>query len=223
MRLTAVVVVLLLSGCAGTPIDATQPLDRACTVSECFLDRDVRDFEVLDQTTLIVYVGAQRCAFKVEVAGTFCDLSFAPEVFFRSTSPAETQSSRDIFGRPAQGAGLGDLRVCSGDLRIDVDGGPFTENSRTASSPPGSDVTRDRRFGNERTECRLQSVASLTDDQVIELYVAHNKVAPPPPMGTGKIEVGEQKDPAEEGAPARTDGAAPPPSPAPPAGDPTGG
>ena len=54
MRLTAVVVVLLLFGCAGTPIDPTQPLDRACTVSECFLDRDVRDFEVRDPTTLIV-------------------------------------------------------------------------------------------------------------------------------------------------------------------------
>jgi hypothetical protein len=222
MRLTAVVVVLLLSGCAGTPIDATQPLDRACTVSECFLERDVRDFEVLDPTTLIVYVGAQRCAFKVEVVGTFCDLSFAPEVFFRSTSPTETRSGRDILGGPAPGASLGDLRVCSGDLRIDVDGGPFTENPRNPASST-TDVTRTRRFGDERSECRLQSVASLTDDQVIELYVAHNKVAPPPPMGTGQIEVGEQKEEAEEGAPASTEGAAPPPSSAPPAGDPTGG
>jgi hypothetical protein len=221
MRLTAVVVVLLLSGCAGTPIDATQPLDRACTVSECFLERDVRDFEVLDPTTLIVYVGAQRCAFKVEVAGTFCDLSFAPEVFFRSTSPGETQSDRDIFGRTAPGSSLGDLRVCSGDLRIDVDGGPFTESARNPASS-STDVTRTRRFG-ERSECRLQSVASLTDDQVIELYVAHNKVAPPPPMGTGQIEVGEQKDKAEEGAPAGGDGAAPPPDAAPPAGDSPGG
>ena len=228
MRLTAVVLALLVAGCAGTQIDATQPLDRACTVSECFLEREVRDFEVLDPTTMVVYVGAQRCAFKVQVVGAFCDLTFAPEVFFRSTSEAEAPSDRDVFGGSIQGLnrGLGDLRVCSGDLRIGVEGGPFTDNptlprtssSRTPRQP--TDAARDR-FNNERPDCRLQSVASLTDDQVLELYVAHDKIAPPPPMGAGQIEVGKQKD--GEGAGPNGEGAAPAPSP-PPADDPaTGG
>src|SRR5882672_1539063 len=228
MRLTAVVVALLLSGCAGTPTDATQPLDRACSVSECFLQREVRDFEVLDPTTLIVYVGSQRCAFKVQLVGAFCDLTFAPQVFFRSNSAAETPSDRDVFGQSIQGVngGLGDLRICSGDLKIGVDGGPFTDNpnsTRNASTPTPNQPTnaaRDR-FGNERSQCRLLSVSSLTDDQVLELYVAHDKVAPPPPMGAGQIQVGDQKD--EQSAAPNAGGVSPAPTESPPAGGPTGG
>ena len=200
MRLTAVVVALLVSGCAGTQIDATQPVDRACTVSECFLEREVRDFEVLDATTLVVYVGAQRCAFKVQLYGTFCDLTFAPEVYFRSGSEALTSTNPDVLAGPVQGVtgGLRDLRVCSGDIKIGVDGGPLTQNSTAV--PAGNNPAQ-----RVRSQCRLSSVSSLTDNQVLELYVAHDKVAPPPPMGGGQIEVGEQKDggstvPSAEGA-----------------------
>ena len=154
MRLTAVVVALLVSGCAGTQIDATQPLDRACSVSECFLEREVRDFEVLDPTTLVVYIGSQRCAFKVELTGAFCDLTFAPEVFFRRGGEVLTSTNPDVLAGPIQGinGGLRDLRVCSGDLNIGVDGGPFTEDSRT---PTATGPTQ------PRSQCRLSSVASL--------------------------------------------------------------
>ena len=200
MRLTAVVVALLVSGCAGTQIDATQPLDRACSVSECFLEREVRDFEVLDPTTLVVYVGAQRCAFKVQLTGAFCDLTFAPQVFFRSGGEVLTTTNADVLVGPLQGVtGPRDLRVCSGDLKIGVDGGPFTEDSRT---PTATGPTQ------PRSQCRLSSVASLTDDQVLELYVAHDKVAPPPPMGTGEIKVGEQKEEGSAAAPS-SEGTAP--------------
>jgi hypothetical protein len=227
MRLTAIVVAVLLSGCAGTQTDSTQPLARACSVAECFLERDVRDFEVLDPTTLVVYVGPQRCAFKVQLVGSFCDLTFAPEIFFRSNSELATPSDRDVFGRSRQGpnGGLSDLRVCSGDLQIGVDGGPFSENPSLTRTPEtntptqSTTVARDR-FGNERSQCRLSSVSSLTDDQVLELYVAHDKVAPPPPMGAGQIEVGDQK--AEESAPTPSPGGGSP-APAPPASAPAGG
>ena len=54
-----------------------------------------------------------------------------------------------------------------------------------------------------RTDCRVSSVTSITDDQLVELYVKRRVVPPLPPMGTGQIEVGEQE---EEGGRAR-DGA----------------
>jgi hypothetical protein len=209
MRLTLIGAALSISACAGTPTDATQPLNRACSVADCFLERDVRDFEVLDQTTVIVYVGAQRCAFKVEVRGTFCDLTFAPEIFFHSTNELETSSSRDPFGQSTQNNRTSDLRVCSGDLKVGVDGGVFTETTDTGQP-------RDR-LGNIRSQCSLSRVASLTDDQVLELYVAHEKVAPPPPMGAGQIEVGEQN---EEGAPSTGDAPGSPPTAAPTGGEP---
>ena len=40
----------------------------------------------------------------------------------------------------------------------------------------------------------------MTDDEILELYVTHGVAPPPPPMGPGKIEVGEQKE--AEAAPA---------------------
>ena len=209
MRLTAVVVALLVSGCAGTQIDATQPVDRACTVSECFLEREVRDFEVLDATTLVVYVGAQRCAFKVQLYGTFCDLTFAPEVYFHSSSDTLTPTDRDVLGAPIPNGGLRDLRVCSGDIKIGVDGGPLTQNSTAV--PAGNNPAQ-----RVRSQCRLSSVSSLTDNQVLELYVAHDKVAPPPPMGGGQIEVGEQKDVGS--AVPNAEGASEPPAASPPGG-----
>ncbi|HEY9183004.1 MAG TPA: hypothetical protein VIQ99_07375, partial [Gammaproteobacteria bacterium] len=50
----------------------TGAVERACGVTECFFERDIRGFEVIDQTHLIVYVGSQRCAFHVELYGTAC-------------------------------------------------------------------------------------------------------------------------------------------------------
>jgi hypothetical protein len=88
-----------------------------------------------------------------------------------------------------------DLRVCSHDLSIMVHGGRFTESG---SAP----VTRDR-FGEPRieAECRIASVTSITDDQLVELYVGRGVVPPLPPIGTGQIEVGEQDEPEPEAQP----------------------
>ena len=189
MRFAVIGGAVLIAGCSSTPVDETQPLARACSVSECFLERDVRDFEVIDPTTLIVYIGGQRCPFQIDLRGTFCDMTFAPAIFFRSPNDPESQQ-RDIFGDSRGGLGAG--RICSNDLQIGVDGGVFTEDSR--STQPTD------RFGNPRSQCQVAGITSLTDDQLLELYVKHGKVAPPPPMGAGQIDVGDQKD--EEGAPA---------------------
>lgn len=174
--------------------DTTQPLDRTCKVDDCFLERDVRDFEVIDQTTVIVYVGSQSCAFRVEVHGTFCDLTFAPELYFHSPGDFERHSGTVAGAGSPLTHPLSDIRVCSNDVGISVDGGAFTENT-TSSQPPD-------RYGDRRSECRITSVTSMTDDEILELYVDHGVAPPPPPMGSGKIEVGEQKDEAEGTQPA---------------------
>jgi hypothetical protein len=89
-----------------------------------------------------------------------------------------------------------DLRVCDNDLTVMVHGGTFTESNAMPQ-------TRDR-FGQPRinTDCRVSSVASVTDDQLVEFYVGRGVVPPLPPMGTGQIEVGEQDEPAEASEPA---------------------
>ena len=81
---------------------------RACGVEECFFERDVRDFEVIDQTHLIVYTGSQRCAFHVELRGTLCDLTFAPELYFSRTNEIP---DRDAGGGERRRAGRRPVRL----------------------------------------------------------------------------------------------------------------
>lgn len=153
----------------------TGAVDRACDVDDCFREADVRDFEVIDRTHLIVYVGSQRCAFRIELLGALCDLSFAPELYFRRRNELPQQR---------------DLRICGNDLSIQVHGGRWTESQSTTSTD---------RFGNPETDCRISSVVPVTDDQLLEFYVQRGIVSPVPPMGAGEIEVGEQEEPQEQG------------------------
>jgi hypothetical protein len=212
MKLRVVSIALVLATCSAhgqrNGRSETEAVNRACTVEDCFLEAQIRDFEVIDRTHLIIYVGAQRCAFHVELRGALCDLSFAPELYFRRTNEVPI-----IVGeRPADALGTGDattprvgnrstdfdpfelerrerrdLRVCDNDLSVQVHGGRWTE------SEAASGLATDR-FGNPRTDCRVSSVTSVTDDQLLEFYVGRGVVAPVPPMGTGEIEVGEQEE-----------------------------
>lgn len=186
---------------------------RACEVADCFQERDVRDFDVIDKTHVIVYVGAQRCAFHVEVRGTLCDLTFAPELYFRraneipdgrmprGSEPASDRALADPFGPFETARERRDLRICSNDLTVEVHGGTFTES-------PSPTVERDR-FGNARvrTDCRVLNVRAITDDQLLEFLVSRDVVPPVPPMGSGQIEVGEQEEQAAP--PATSDEATP--------------
>jgi hypothetical protein len=187
--------------------DDTAATKRACSVEECFFERDVRDFEVIDQTHVIVYTGSQRCAFHIELRGTMCDLTFAPELYF--TRPGElpvgvtgevaspfsgsatTRNATDPFVGLDTSRNRRDLRICKNDLSVRVHGGKFTE-------APGAPAQADR-FGNVTAQinCQVLSVESITDDQLMELYVARGVVPPIPPMGTGDIEVGEQEEQEE--------------------------
>jgi hypothetical protein len=185
--------------------DDTGAVERACGVDECFFEREVRGFEVIDQTHLIVYIGSQRCAFHIELRGTACDLTFAPEIFFREANEApynlvpstNANSARAVsaFELEQQQQQHKDLRICKNDITVQVHGGVFTENN--ATSQPTD------RYGNPRAACQIASVSAITDDQLLELYVTRGVAAPPPPMGAGEIEVGEQE---EEQKPAADDG-----------------
>lgn len=187
----------------------TEATKRACSVEECFFARDIRDFEVIDQTHLIVYTGAERCAFHIELRGTMCDMTFAPELYFTRNGDVP-QSVIAGGAEPIPGRGAADpfdaletarrndrhLRICENDLAISVHGGRFTESNM-------STVQTDR-FGNPRPDCQVLTVTSITDDQLVEFYVGRGVVPPPPPMGTGDIEVGDPDEP-------RSEDAAPPP------------
>lgn len=189
--------------------DETEATQRACGVEDCLLERDIRDFEVIDRTHVIVYTGSQRCAFYIEVRGTHCDLTFAPELYFSrlnelpdgplsSTLPDGRPSSTDplesAFGNRIDVNSLSrsNLRICSNDLGIQVHGGQFTES---APVTPTTD-----RFGNLRAECRIASVKSITDDQLVEFYVQRRVIPPLPPMGVGQIEIPEQDEQGAEEA-----------------------
>ena len=198
--------------------DDTGATKRACSVEECFFARDIRDFEVVDQTHLIVYTGPQRCAFHIELRGTMCDMTYAPELYFSRNGEMPdsgvTGGGIGPGGGPSRDAATAfgaldaarsndrHLRICDNDMAIQVHGGRFTES--------GSNVTTDR-FGNPRPDCQVMTVTSITDDQLVEFFVARKVVPPPPPIGTGEIEVGDQDEPPEQGA--ARDGAPPPEAP----------
>jgi hypothetical protein len=185
--------------------DETGATKRACSVEECFFARDIREFEVIDQTHLIVYAGSERCAFHVELRGTMCDMTFAPELFFTRNGDIPesgvTGGPESISGRGAanpfdslETARHNDrhLRICDNDMAISVHGGRFTESNM-------STVQTDR-FGNPRPDCQVFTVTSITDDQLVEFYVGRGVVPPLPPMGTGDIEVGDPDEPSGENA-----------------------
>ncbi len=197
--------VLFFACCLAHPTSDAQAGERACNVKDCFSARDVRSFDVIDKSTLIVYIGTQRCAFKVELRGTFCDLTYAPELVFSDPKdlPLGEQSGvrngpgdvsfaqAEDLSLPSQRRGRASLKVCDNNLGLQVTGGAFTE-STTALDPA---APRDR-FGRAKAACQVSSVVSITDDQVVEIYVAHRVAPPLPPMGSGEIQVGK---PAGEG------------------------
>lgn len=204
MRLGILTLLLLI---ASGAVDAQRnkrndngAIARACTVTDCFLERDIRSFEVIDQTHVIVYAGPQRCAFHVEVRGTFCDLTFAPDLYFSNTN----ERLENLISRPRDELGRSpaidvldnvepnrrNLRICANDLSIQVHGGRFTESL----GGNGPMTPSNGRISNLETDCRVSGVTSITDDQLLEFFVARGVLAPPPPMGTGEIEVGEQAE-----------------------------
>jgi hypothetical protein len=144
---------LALSACAGTPPDTSTPLSRSCTPTNCFEERNVRDFQIIDQRTIVVYVGSQRCPFLLELDGMFCDLTFTPTLQFGEAQP--------LFGERASS------RICPFG-RTYVSGGPFSR---------------------DQERCRILDIVSLTDDELVDVFVNRGVIPPVPPVGYGELEV----------------------------------
>jgi hypothetical protein len=178
---------LFLAACAFTNPAGGQPSDR-CESSDCFNQAQVRNFEILDPTTLVVYVGNQNCPFLVEFTGSFCDLTFLPggRLEFRNDSLREELEPDARL-----------TRVCARDMGIGIDEGPFS------TAPGGEDIET------YELPCRIRDIASLTDDELLELYVEKGITAPPPPFGTGEITVPDEDPAAGAGQPEATDAATP--------------
>ena len=110
VRLLVVSLGVVAAGCATTATDQGQAVIRtACDQRvDCFYERAVRDFEVLDHSTLVVFVGSERCPYRVTVDGFFCDLRMSAFISFRDA----------------------DGRICRLDRSFIV-GGPFTREDET--------------------------------------------------------------------------------------------
>lgn len=192
---------LCVAGCAAGPsakVAANGPA-RRCSVSSCFNQKNVRDFDVLDAHTLVVYEGRQRCPFLVTLRGPNCGLGIGPSLVFLSprrvnrnatdavsrilmggdpfppsaTSPfgVSPRSSGEYFETPS--------RVCS-----------LTSNviAYTGAMAPGGEMPIDAIAGLSRA-CVLDRVRSMTDNQLIGLLVKRKFVPPPPPIGPGSLSV----------------------------------
>ena len=187
MRIAVVVCAVWLAACSTTPGTdllalSNEPVER-CDNTECFNQLAVRDFEVLDSTTLVLYVGSQRCPFKVAFQGVFCDLTFLPgnTIEFAISDPQNIRRVTQPTGR------MTDLRICSFDRNVGIADDPFSRAGGFEEIPG-------------QLPCNIREVESLTDDELIELYVDNRMAAPPPPFGTGQVAAPEADDAAHEGA-----------------------
>lgn len=168
-----------LIACSTASQTSNQVVDR-CPTTDCFNQQQARSFEVIDATTLVVYVGSQDCPFLVELIGSSCDVTFleSSTLTFRHDSLREEIQSE-----------LGLTRVCARDIGIGLVDDPFDVAADQAGVP-----------GN-LLACHIRNVASLTDDELLELYVDRNLAPPPPPLGSGQVT-------APDGEPTETAGEA---------------
>jgi hypothetical protein len=184
--MTPVISALGLIACTSASQTGDQPVDR-CPTTDCFSQAQIRNFEVLDPTTLVLYVGNQDCPFVVEFIGTSCDLTFLGStslVFRPDTLREEFESDVRL------------MRICARDIGIGLAEDPLTDTG--AGDLPGTTLA-----------CHIRNVASLTDDELLELYVDRNLAPPPPPLGTGQVTVPEEEPSEPTPAEATEEGSAP--------------
>jgi hypothetical protein len=187
---TAPIAALSLIACTTASQTSNEPVDR-CPTTDCFNQQQVRNFEVLDATTLVLYVGNQDCPFLVEFIGSSCDLTFlgSSTLIFRPDTLREEFESDIRF-----------TRICARDIGIGVAEDPFIDSG--AGDLPGTTLA-----------CHIRNVASLTDDELLEQYVDRNLAPPPPPLGTGRVTAPDEESAEPAGAREATEEGSPLPSP----------
>ena len=172
-RLAASVLPLIaiLTALAAEPLAAQSD---GCLSNECFNSGRIRDFQIIDRDTLVVYVGRDRCAFVVDVDSLFCDLTFLPDVeFFRTRDRMlEQRTGR----RESRQSGFGrNQRVCPNtatQFSLETFGFTSAEQDETpAGRPP----------------CEVRGVTPASDNDLLELLTLEGITPPPPPVGNGEI------------------------------------
>lgn len=208
-RVTLGLLPLLVAGCAGAQTEPqTGRTIGSCETTDCFFERDVRGFDVIDRNTVVVYVGAQRCPFLVELRDTTCELRLTPAIEFFQTALGNmdrlttVQSGRICSSTrglvlysgiiaPELMRQRESLETTAGVRRPDVRaGGGFGRSGVFDGSFPVDPMSDD--------VCRVTDIRSITDDQLIELYAETD--APPPPVGDGSIEIPDASEEALERA-----------------------
>ena len=108
MRLAApAFIYLVLTGCSST---GEPRIPSGCSMADCFFERSVRDFDVLDNETAVVYVGAQRCPYLLQLDGFFCDLRAAPYLEFEDVDGRICHFDRSfVHAGPFSGADPDDV------------------------------------------------------------------------------------------------------------------
>lgn len=195
MRPITGVIAVALVGCAASPSsDNGGPVAR-CSVTDCFNQRAVRGFEVLDERTAVVYVGQQRCPFVVALDGFDCNLSVTPdlrffEAVYGSTTVAEatgqicaTRDALYVYTGIAD-PGLGSLDSITGAPGRPGQAPDVFGTSRRTGLGSTIDIFNNNNF------CRVRTIRSITDDELVELRV-EGGMPPPPPVPPGTIEVPE--------------------------------
>ena len=203
----------ILAGCATTA-DPDKPVVAACAGVQCFRERDIRDIEFLDDHTLVAFVGPNRCAYRMELDGTYCGYGFGPMIDFVPASG----SRRILAGSPREEL------ICLSDrpyvrdpltdpgamLGTDIGGGsqrgpsgvPSVGDLRGAAGrgPLGSNAP-------ERIDqCRVAAITPLSDDELLEVYSEAGAQSPLPPVGSGQVSVPEDQSASEDSADQQTPG-----------------
>lgn len=181
-----------------------------CMNMDCFYDGQIRDYRALDEDTVIIYIGADRCPFLVELQGTFCDAKFLPDIDFfqeRERRMSDRTARARAGGRdPAmRDRMLGRGGGASGINSADQGGFGITRNDRVCLNMASQYALETFGFGKyfeddvpqDIAECPVISVTRLTDDDLLEFY-ADGGVPPPPPIGNGSITRGENADETQQ-------------------------
>lgn len=147
-----------------------------CIDSSCFFSNRVRDFQIIDDDTLVVFVGQDRCPYIIEVSGLFCDVTFLPEVQLVRARDLELEARRGLRSTSNTGSQSND-RVCANNASAFA--------LRSFGFTALEDIEDVAAQG--RIPCELSGIRPASDNDLMELLTEEGIAPPPPPIGNGEI------------------------------------
>jgi len=109
----------------------------SCKSARCFNQTQIRGYEIIDATTLVVYVGTDRCPFRVDLSGGDCDIRIRPgNIAFRSTLQKQIEPRGLLDTIASTESTWRTSRVCSSDTHLGLDTGlrPAGQGAAAGSS-----------------------------------------------------------------------------------------